>query len=59
MLLLAHIGLSSSARAGLRAAFVVLVWLALWFSVLVAALQRPAAPPHADARIEVTVSPQA
>ena len=35
MLPLAHIGLSSSARAGLRAAFVVLAWLALWFSVLV------------------------
>jgi hypothetical protein len=59
MLPLAHIGLSSSGRAGLRAAFVVLTWLALWFSVFVAALQRPETPSSADARIEVTVSPQA
>jgi hypothetical protein len=41
MLPLAHIGLSSSSRAGLRAVFVVLAWLALWLSVLVATLERP------------------
>jgi hypothetical protein len=59
MLPLAHIGLSSSGRAGLRAVFVVLAWLALWLSVLVATLERPRAPRQAGARIEVVASPRA
>jgi hypothetical protein len=42
MLPLTHIGLSSSGRAGLRAMVVVLAWLALWLSVLIATIERPA-----------------
>jgi len=42
MLPVVRIGLSSSSRAAFRAAIVVLAWLALWFSVLVATLDRPA-----------------
>lgn len=41
MLPLARIGPSRSASATLRAAVVVLAWLALWFSVLIATLERP------------------
>ncbi|HWE26079.1 MAG TPA: hypothetical protein VG496_19240 [Myxococcales bacterium] len=50
MLSLAHIGLSSSGRASFRGVLVVLAWLALWFAVLVVALERPVAPP--ERRIE-------
>ena len=41
MLPLAQVGLFSSTRAAFRAAVVVLAWLALWFSVLIATLERP------------------
>ena len=41
MLPLARVGLVSSTRAAFRAAVVVLAWLALWFSVLIATLERP------------------
>jgi hypothetical protein len=41
MLPLARIGLASSTRATFRAGVVVLAWLALWFSVLIATLERP------------------
>jgi hypothetical protein len=58
MLPLAHIGLSSSGRAGLRAAVVVLAWLALWFSVLVAVLEHPQTAPEGRRQIEVFASRQ-
>jgi hypothetical protein len=53
MLPLAHIGLSSSGRASLRAVFVVLAWLALWLSVLVATLERSATPRRSNADLDV------
>jgi hypothetical protein len=56
MLPLAHIGLSSSGRAGFRAVIVVLAWLALWLSVLVATLDRAQPRPQREARIS-TASP--
>ena len=36
MLPLASVGLASSTRAAFRAAVLLLAWLALWFSVLIA-----------------------
>jgi hypothetical protein len=59
MLPLAHLGLSSSGRATLRAVFVVLAWLALWLSVLVATLERPQESARAARRIHVTAAPRA
>jgi hypothetical protein len=52
MLPIAHIGLSSSRRAGLRGAFVVLAWLALWISMLVATLEAPRPPRDADVHVK-------
>jgi hypothetical protein len=58
MLSLTHIGLSSRTRAGFRAAVVILAWLALWVSALVATLERPA---HRDpqVRIQAAAAPRA
>jgi hypothetical protein len=56
MLPLAHIGLSSSGRATLRAIVVMLAWLALWLSVLVATIERPAAPRAAAAQARLSVA---
>jgi len=58
MLPLSHIGLSSSSRAALRAAVVVLAWLALWVSALVATLERPARR-EAQVRIHAAAAPRA
>jgi hypothetical protein len=58
MLPLARVGLSDSTRAAFRAAVVVLAWLALWFSVLVATLERP--PPYeAQVRVPTVAAPRA
>jgi hypothetical protein len=61
MLPLTSIGLSSSSRAAFRAVVVVLAWLALWLSVLVATIERPAAPPAsaAEARLSVATASRA
>ncbi len=58
MLPLARIGPSSSTRAALRAAVVVLAWLALWVSALIATLERPA-PHGAEVRIQASDSSRA
>jgi hypothetical protein len=58
MLPLARIGPSSSAGATLRAAVVVLAWLALWVSALIATLERPA-PHGAEVRIQAADSSRA
>lgn len=58
MLPLARIGLSSSTRAAFRAAVVVLAWLALWVSVLIATLERPA-PREAEVRIRAVAGQRA
>ena len=55
---LVRIGLVGSTRAAFRAAVVLLTWLALWFSVLIATLDRPL-PRHAPARIRVSAAPRA
>jgi hypothetical protein len=52
---LARIGFSSSASAYLRAAVVVLAWLALWFSALIATLERPQ-PLETESRVRVEVA---
>ena len=59
MLPLASIGLSSSARATFRAVVVVLAWLALWLSVLVATLDRPDQRVRRETRITTVVPPRA
>jgi hypothetical protein len=53
MLPLARIGPSSSAGATLRAAVVVLAWLALWVSALIATMERPA-PRASEVRIQAS-----
>lgn len=58
MLPLARIAFSDSSRAAFRAAVVVLAWLALWFSALIATLERPAAR-RADARPGIVAAPRA
>ena len=58
MLPLARIGLSSSSRSTLRAAVVVLAWLALWVSALVATLERPT-PREPQVRIHAAATPRA
>ena len=58
MLPLARIGFSGSSRTAIRAAIVVLVWLALWFSALVATLERPASH-AAHVRAAAAASPRA
>ena len=55
MLPLARIGLSSSP---LRAAVVVLAWLALWVSALVATLERPTGR-EPQVRIHAAAAPRA
>jgi len=58
MLPLAHVGLDSSTRAAFRAGVVVLAWLALWFSVLIATLERP--PPRpSQVRIQAATEQRA
>lgn len=58
MLPLTRIGFSSTTRAGFRAAAVVLAWLALWVSALVATLERPALR-EPQARIHAKAAPRA
>ncbi|HEX9574796.1 MAG TPA: hypothetical protein VF994_11915 [Myxococcales bacterium] len=58
MLPLARIGLSRSTRAAFRAAVVVLAWLALWFSALIATLERPH-PRQAEVRIHAVAATRA
>jgi hypothetical protein len=58
MLPLARIGFSGSSRTAIRAAIVVLAWLALWFSALVATLERPASR-EAHARAAIAATPRA
>ena len=58
MLPLAHVGLDSSTRAAFRAGVVVLAWLALWFSVLIATLERPHAR-RAETRVHAVAAPRA
>jgi hypothetical protein len=58
MLPLARVGLSRSTRSAFRAAVVVLAWLALWFSALIATLERPQ-PRHAEFRIHGVAAPRA
>jgi len=58
MLPLARFGSSSSTRAALGAAVVVLAWLALWFSVLIATLERPHAR-RAETRVHAVAAPRA
>jgi hypothetical protein len=59
MLPLASIGLSSSTRAAFRAVVIVLAWLALWLSVLVATLDRPEQRARRETRITTVVPPRA
>ena len=59
MLPLASIGLSSSTRAAFRAVVVVLAWLALWLSVLVATLDRPEQKMQRETRISTVLPPRA
>jgi hypothetical protein len=54
----ARVGLVSSTRATFRAAVVVLAWLALWFSVLIATLERPL-PRPSHARIQSAAAQRA
>jgi hypothetical protein len=58
MLPFARVGLSSSTRAAFRAAVVVLAWLALWVSALIATLERPA-PRQAHVRTGTVAAPRA
>jgi hypothetical protein len=58
MLPVARVGLSSSTRAAFRAAVVVLAWLALWFSVLIATLGQPPAR-AAQVRHHAVAAPRA
>jgi hypothetical protein len=58
MLPLARIGPSRSTRSAFRAAVVVLAWLALWFSVLIATLERPQ-PRPAKVRVHAVAAPRA
>ena len=58
MLPLARVGFTSSTRAAFRAGIVLLAWLALWFSVLIATLERPA-PREAAVRIDAVAAPRA
>jgi hypothetical protein len=58
MLPLVRIGLSSRARAAFSAAALVLAWLALWVSALVATLERPA-PRTSRAGIHASAAPRA
>ena len=53
MLPLARVGPSSSTRAAFRAAVVVLAWLALWVSALIATMDRPA-PRGAGVRMQAS-----
>jgi len=55
---LAPAGLASSNRAAFRAAVVVLAWLALWFSVLIATLEHPR-PRASQARIQAAAAQRA
>jgi len=59
MLPLAHIGLFRSNRSAFGAAVVVLAWLALWFAVLVAALERPNSRLEEQAKIEAVATSRA
>jgi hypothetical protein len=59
MLPLTSIGLSSSTRAAFRAVVIVLAWLALWLSVLVATLDRPAQRAQRETRVTTVVPPRA
>jgi hypothetical protein len=58
MLPLARLGPSRSARSAFRATVVVLAWLALWFSVLIATLDRPQ-PRQAEVRVRAVAAPRA
>lgn len=58
MLPLTRVGFSGSSRTAIRAAIVVLAWLALWFSALVATLERPTSP-EAHVRAAVAATPRA
>jgi hypothetical protein len=58
MLPLARIGPSRSTRTAFRAAVVVLAWLALWFSALIATLESPQAR-QAEVRIHAAAAPRA
>jgi len=58
MLPLTRIGLSSRTRSAFRAAVVVLAWLALWVSALVATLERPARR-EPQVRIHAAAAPRA
>jgi len=58
MLPLARVGFTSSTRAAFRAGIVLLAWLALWFSVLIATLESP--PPRpSQVRIQATAEQRA
>jgi hypothetical protein len=59
MLPLTSIGLSSSSRAAFRAVVVVLAWLALWLSVLIATLDRPDRQARRETQITRVVAPRA
>jgi hypothetical protein len=59
MLPLTSIGLSSSTRAAFRAVVVLLAWLALWLSVLVATLDRPDRQAQRETRISTVAPPRA
>jgi hypothetical protein len=59
MLTVARVGLSSSSRATFRAFIVVLAWLALWFSVLVATLDQHPARPEARSLAAPAATPRA
>lgn len=59
MLPLTHIGFLRSNRGAFGAAVVVLAWLALWFAVIVAALERPESRHEAEARIDVVATSRA
>jgi hypothetical protein len=58
MLPLTSIGLSSSSRAAFRAVVVVLAWLALWLSVLIATLDRPDRQARRESPITTVVAPR-
>jgi hypothetical protein len=59
MLPLAHTGFFRSNRAGFGAAVVVLAWLALWFAVLVATLERPYSRRHVQSENEAIATSRA
>jgi hypothetical protein len=58
MLPVARVGLVSSTRAAFRAVVVVLAWLALWFSVLIATLERPQ-PRPSPVRVQAAAAQRA